>query len=206
MLYLVQQLIWLTIDEKWPFFILTDLLGHPACLFLGTPSSLPSVDLLLLASNISCAREVVDTPSMAWIQPLTMSGIYAYDTTPMRNSLWPQCQILTPRTTSKIAMNWTNAANLASSARSLYSVSNYAESLTLDLVSSSSLQMPIVHKICAFENWVGTKESLQWTNWIGVYTCPPNHTQLPRLPWSFLLSSLLFFSVHTTFSCLIKLR
>lgn len=36
---------------KMTIFILTNLLEHPACFFLGTPSSLPSIGLLLLAFN-----------------------------------------------------------------------------------------------------------------------------------------------------------
>lgn len=87
-------------------FMSINFFGHPACCFLGTPPSLTCTEPLLLPSNNSGAREV-DTPFMAWIQPSTESGVYAFDTAVMRNSLCPQCEIPAPRTTSKIEMNWT---------------------------------------------------------------------------------------------------
>ena len=81
-------------------FMSINFFGHPACCFLGTPPSLTCTEPLLLPSNNSGAREV-DTPFMAWIQPSTESGVYAFDTAVMRNSLCPQCEIPAPRTTSK---------------------------------------------------------------------------------------------------------
>lgn len=94
-------------------FMSINFFGHPACCFLGTPPSLTCTEPLLLPSNNSGAREV-DTPFMAWIQPSTESGVYAFDTAVMRNSLCPQCEIPAPRTTSKIEMNWTYASKSAS--------------------------------------------------------------------------------------------
>lgn len=180
-------------------FILISLLWHPACFFLRTPSSLTYMELLLLPSNISVAREI-DTPFMAWIQPSTMSRVYTYDTTLMKNSLWPQCEILAPRTTSKIAMNWTNAPKLASSARSLCSVSDYSESLTLHWAFSSSLWMFI--SLCSWDG-VGFKRILS-INTGKRYLSPPILIPLPGL-LSFLLSVLLpFFIYFILLSCKAK--
>lgn len=182
-------------------FILISLLWHPACFFLRTPSSLTYMELLLLPSNISVAREI-DTPFMAWIQPSTMSRVYTYDTTLMKNSLRPQCEILAPRTTSKIAMNWTDAPKLASSARSLCSVSDYSESLTLHWAFSSSLWMFI--SLCSW-GWSGAQENPLNKHRKEIFKrAHPSSSHFLGCPA--FCSQSYYPSLYTSYSCLVKLR
>ena len=152
--------------EKWlksTVFMLINLLWHSACFFLGTPSSLTYMEPSLLPSNISGAGEV-DTPFMAWIQPSTMSGLYASDTTVTRNSHWPQCEMLASRTTSNTVRNWTNASKSASPPDSLLGFNLDSQPLILHSVLSSSLQMPVPLQVHITEDGVSTTHSWQWTN------------------------------------------
>lgn len=112
------------------------------------------MELLLLLSNISVAREV-DTPFMAWIQPWTMSGDYAYDTILMRHTR-PLTTVWKPRSQSniQIAVNWMDASKRTSFARSLQSLP------TQRLWPCISWN----HRVCVTENGEGWKRILAGTS------------------------------------------
>lgn len=88
-----------------------------------------------------------------------MSRVYTYDTTLIKNSLQPQCEILAPRTTSKIAMDWTFAPKLVSSARSLCSVSDYSR--VFDLALGFFLITLNTYQFVLLKMEWGTRESSQ---------------------------------------------
>lgn len=141
---------------------------------------------------------------MAWIQPLTVSGLYAYDTTLKRNSFGQWCKILAPRTISKIAMNWTDASRLASSAKSLCSnrrtfdlgFSPFFITSNADCPQNLSLRMERVWKNPCGEQ---TKEMFGLAH-------PTTSHSTDGLGLSCSLPYFLSFQYPCTFSCLIKLR
>lgn len=114
--------------------------------------------------------------------------------------LWYRTKKERPPTTVSNPLPQNNIQNrngLASSARSLCSVSNYAESLALHLVPCSSLQMPIAHEVCHWQR-SGYKRILavsKLKRHLGLPT-QPHPTPQAALAFPTLFLTTLLFNIH----------